>query len=132
MTDLVEDLLVALEPYDTTMASWSALRTSLPNMRFAVSTDQLDRALYAYASEQIVGLRLVNGTVESDAFIDDLPGEPLKNILVQAGRLQPSALVDALIVYGAHLAALTSYRGAVWARITDAVVTEATFQELTR
>ncbi len=135
MTDLIDDLLAALKPFDTSMSHWEALRPYLPAAKFAVSVEDLDRALYAYVSEQIIGLRMINGSAEADAYIDDLAGEPLKNILIQAGRLHPSRLVDALIVYAAHLAALTSYRGVVWRRACEAVVVvaaETALQEGTR
>lgn len=125
MRDLVNDLIEALEPYDVTMSSWLNLRLNLPIGRFAVGADDLDRALHIYVTEQISGLRMVNGSVEADAFIEAMPSEPMKAVLVMAGRLQPSQLVDALIVYAAHLAALTSYGQAVWGRVVEVVVLEA-------
>lgn len=125
MTDLVNDLIEALEPYDVTMSSWLNLRLNLPIGKFAVATDDLDRGLYSYVSEQIVCLRMVNGSVEADQAIEDMPGEPLKAVLVMAGRLQPSPLLDALIVYGAHLGALTSYGSLPWSRVVEVVVMEA-------
>lgn len=129
MTDLVNELLEALERYDTTMSSWIKLRVQLPRQRAhyraAVPIDDLDRVLYAYVTEQIIRLRVVNGSVEADQAIKALAREPLEAVLVMAGRLQPSQLADALIIYAAHLAALTSYGEAVWGNVVEVVVMEA-------
>lgn len=122
MTDLVNDLIEAIEPYDVTMSSWLNLRMNLPVGKVAVHTHDLDRALYIYVTEQIIYLRTVNGSVEADQLIDAMSSEPLKAVLVMAGRLQPSTLVDALIVYAAHLGALTSYGTDPWARVVEVVV----------
>lgn len=125
MRDLVNDLIEALEPYDVTMSSWLNLRLNLPVGKAAVSTDDLDDALYAYVSEQVVYLRMVNGSVEADQAIEAMSSEPLKAVLIMAGRLLPFRLVDNLIVYAAHLAALTSYGEAVWGRVVEVVVMES-------
>jgi hypothetical protein len=125
MTDLVNDILEALEPYDVTMTSWLKLRLNLPVGKAPIAVDELDRAVNGYVYEQIMHLRRVHGDVASDATIDDLRGEPLKAMLVMAGRLDPSWLTDNLIVYAAHLAALTSYGHAVWRAVSDVVVVVA-------
>ncbi len=122
MTDLANDLLEALEPYDVTMSSWLQLRLNLPTGKAAVRTHDLDRALYIYVTEQIIYLRLVNGSVEADQLIEDMSGEPLSAVLVMASRLYASQLVDALVVYAAHLGALTSYGNVAWTRTAGAVV----------
>lgn len=128
MTDLANDLIYALERYDTTMSSWLTLRQDLEGgsyNRQAVPVNELDRALNTYINEQIQWLRLKNGTVEIDAMIALLPSEPLTNILVRAGRLSTNNVVDSLIVYAAHIAAGTAYREEAWTNIAEAVVAYA-------
>jgi hypothetical protein len=125
MTDLVNDLIEALEPFDKTMSSWLNLRLNLPVGKAPMRTDFLDSALHVYVSEQIIWLRTVNGSVEADLAIKSMPGEPLEAVAVMAGRLQPSRLVDGLIIYAAHLAALSSYGDAIWGNVVEVVVMES-------
>lgn len=113
MTDLVNDLLEALEPYDVTAASWLRLREDLPEAA-DMAVDELDRALNTYVYERIRLLRLREGHAAIDAEIAQLPAARLTDILVTVGRLSSRALIDNLVVYAAHIAAGTPYGPAVW------------------
>lgn len=111
MLDLVDELLEVLEPFNTPIGSWRALRHQL-------GTEDWDlicrRSLSIYLQDRTAGFKIMYGRGECDAGIRDLVG--VHDALIRAGRLTGDSLVDDILIYAAHLGALSSYGPAVWDR----------------
>lgn len=128
MKDLTNDLLEDLEPYDVTMSHWLNLRLNLPVGKFATDTWSLDRAIRVYVQDQVNGLRLINGSVESDHAIEELRAPTLQQTLASIYASTHGSrreTMTMLVVYAAHLAAMTSYGRGAWDRAAETFALEA-------
>lgn len=112
MLDLAEELLKALEPFDVTISSWLNLKRQLGN---AAWTRICRNSLKTYLEDQVIWYRMTHGGQdECDAALKNLVG--VHDTLIRAGRLSGDSLVDTILIYAAHLGALSSYGPAVWDR----------------
>lgn len=133
--DLIEELLRALEPYDYMLVSFtdmrSYLRTTVPE--FPETRLQHDRLLSAYLSEQVRARRDDYGHEEADRRLTSLIG--LSSTLLMAGRLTENPLTGQILIFAAHLSALTSYGEAPWINVSKIILAaqvKTTEKELAR
>lgn len=111
MPDLTEKLLEALEPYDVTVSSWLSLKRRLG----APTWIRLCRSpLGVYLEDQVVWFQITRGKDECEAALAQLFG--VHDALIRAGHLTGDSLVDKILIYAAHLGALSPYGSAVWDR----------------
>lgn len=111
MLDLVDELLEVLEPFDVTISSWLNLRRQLG----AESWTRICRnPLSLYLRDQVDWFVTTHGREGCDAALRDLFG--VHDAFTRAGRLTGDSLIDEILVYAAHLGALSSYGPAVWDR----------------
>lgn len=111
MLDLVEELLEVLEPFDITVSSWLNLKRTLS----ASSWERIcRRSMSVYLEDQVIWFQQIHGKDGCDAALKDLFG--VHDTLIRAGRLTGDSLVDKILIYAAHLGALSSYGPAVWDR----------------
>lgn len=123
MLDLTEDLMEVLEPFDVTMTSWLQLRRRLntnPDVDLSATRESLTRAFGHYCEEQVMAMQGRHGTYVCDAAVTKLVG--IHDTLIRAGRLTGDVLVDKILVYAAHLAAMGPYGPAVWDRAARIVL----------
>lgn len=111
MLDLTEELLETIEPFDITISSWIDLKHRLGG----ASWDRIcRRALSTYLEDRVSEFQLTYGKDQCDAALRNLVG--VHDALIRAGWLTGDPLADKILIYAAHLAALTSYGPAVWDR----------------
>lgn len=117
MLDLVDELLEVLEPFDVTVSSWLNLKRTLGE----ASWNRICRqALSNYLQDRVTWFRITHGQDGCKVALRDLVG--VHDTLIRAGRLTADPLVDHLLVYAAHLAALSSYGPAVWDRASKTLL----------
>lgn len=111
MLDLVDELLEVLEPFDITISSWLNLKRQLGD----ASWNRICRnPLSTYLQDQVTWFKITHGQEGCDAGLRELFG--VHDALIRAGRLTGDSLVDEILIYAAHLGALSSYGPAVWDR----------------
>jgi hypothetical protein len=116
---MLEELMEALEPFDTTMSAWIRLNKTLDNG----SLKAMRQALRYYLEGQVVDLRYRYGAAVCDQGLAGLFG--IHDTLIRAGKLTGDTLIDEILVYAAHLAAMSSYGPAVWDRAARVVLETA-------
>lgn len=119
MPDLIEELTEALEPFDLTMSSWLDLQRLADN-RALLATRQ---AFGYYLEDRVLAVRNRYGAEDCDAGLAELTG--LHDALIRVGKLTEDPLADKILIYAAHLAAMSSYGPAVWDRTSKIVLTYA-------
>jgi hypothetical protein len=123
MADLIEELLEALEPYDVAIASFTKLRTWLTSQEgdeYAETRLQAERTLKAFIGDRTRALRDTYGHDHADKQLGSLIG--LSACLIMGGKLTSNPLTDMIIVYAAHLSALTSYGESPWHNVSKVIL----------
>lgn len=126
MPDLIEELTEALEPFDLTMSSWLRLRHAIPVETKPDHVGPHAALLLAYGlylEDQVLGMQRKYGKEACDAGLAELTG--LHDALIRVGKLTGDPLADKILIYAAHLAAMSSYGPAVWDRTSKIVLTYA-------
>lgn len=120
--DLIEELLLALEPYDYMLTSFTGMRAYLRVTAPAYPETRLqhDRLLSAYLGEQVRARRDDYGHEAADQRLTSLIG--LSSTLLMAGRLTENPLADLILIFAAHISALTSYGEAPWTRVSKIIL----------
>jgi hypothetical protein len=129
MRDLTEELMEVLEPFDVTMNSWLRLHHHLDNGSLLA----VRQAFGYYIENQIFEMQAKYGLDACNEGLSKLFG--IHDTLIRAGKLTSNAVADKILVYAAHLAAMSSYGPAVWdraAKIVLSVAMETTEKELER
>lgn len=122
MKDLIEDLLEALEPYDVHLHHFAEIRRHLRTLdtNFTETRLSTERSLRAFINDQTRALRERHGHDASDKALEELVG--LNATLIMAGKLTGNPLTDMIIVYAAHISALTSYGLSPWTNVSKIVL----------
>lgn len=123
MRDLITDLLMVLEPYDLHLRHFTEIRTWLTGQEgtgFAETRIATERSLSAFIGDRTRELRDQYGHDIADNALDDLIG--LGSTLIMGGRLTGNPLTDMILVYAAHLSALTSYGLAPWTNVSKVIL----------
>lgn len=117
MPDLIEELTEALEPFDLTMFHWLELQRFTDNGALLATR----QAFGYYLEDQVLGMQRKYGKEACDAGLAELVG--LHDALIRVGKLTGDPLADKILIYAAHLAAMSSYGPAVWDRTSKIVPT---------
>lgn len=122
MKDLIEELLEALEPYDVHLHHFAEIRRHLRTLdtNFTETRLSTERSLRAFINDQTRALRERHGHDASDKALEELVG--LNATLIMAGKLTGNPLTDMIIVYAAHISALTSYGLSPWTNVSKIVL----------
>lgn len=123
MKDLIQDLLEALEPYDLNLHNYIDIRAWLNSQKdldFAEARLSFERSLTAFIGDSTRELRDKHGADVADQGIDELVG--LGSTLIMGGKLTENPLTDMILVYAAHLSALTSYGPRPWESVSKIIL----------